>query len=76
MARLEHRRDESLGQRFQMNAHGNFVNHEYQIEREGHRAATVSRKWFRIRESYGMEIAQGEDFPLILAVTVAIGSLT
>jgi uncharacterized protein YxjI len=59
-----------------MKAQGNIVDHEYQIERDSHTVATISKKWFRVRESYGVEIAQGEDVPLILAITVAIDSLT
>jgi uncharacterized protein YxjI len=59
-----------------MKAHGNFVDHEYEIERDGDTVATISKKWFRVRESYGVEIAAGEDAPLILAITVAIDSLT
>jgi uncharacterized protein YxjI len=59
-----------------MKAHGNVVNHEYQIERDGDTVATISKKWFRVRESYGVDVAAGEDIPLILAITVAIDSLT
>ena len=59
-----------------MKAHGNFVNHEYQIERDGDTDATISKKWFRVRESYGVDVAANEDVPLILAITVAIDSLT
>ncbi|SDL65742.1 Uncharacterized protein YxjI [Arthrobacter sp. ok362] len=59
-----------------MKAHGNIVDHEYEIERDGRRVATISKKWFRVRESYGVESAEGEDVPLILAITVAIDSLT
>ena len=59
-----------------MKAHGNMVDHEYKIEREGHTVATISKKWFRVRESYGVEVLEGEDVPLILAITVAIDSLT
>jgi uncharacterized protein YxjI len=59
-----------------MKAHGNIVDHEYEIERDGHTVATISKKWFRVRESYGVEVAEGEDVPLILAITVAIDSLT
>jgi uncharacterized protein YxjI len=29
-----------------------------------------------VRESYGVDVAPGEDAPLILAITVAIDSLT
>jgi uncharacterized protein YxjI len=46
------------------------------IERDGDTAATISKKWFRVRESYGVDIAAGEDAALILAITVAIDSLT
>ena len=59
-----------------MKAHGNIVDHEYEIERDGRTVATISKKWFRVRESYGVEIAAGEDVPLMLAITVAIDSLT
>ena len=59
-----------------MKAHGNVVDHEYEIERDGDTIATISKKWFRVRESYGVDVAAGEDAPLILAITVAIDSLT
>jgi uncharacterized protein YxjI len=59
-----------------MKAHGNIVDHEYQIERDGDTVATISKKWFRVGESYGVEIAKGADVPLILAIAVAIKSLT
>ena len=59
-----------------MKSHGNVVDHEYEIERDGDTVATISKKWFRVRESYGVDIAAGEDAALILAITVAIDSLT
>jgi uncharacterized protein YxjI len=59
-----------------LKAHGNVLDHEYEIERDGDTVATVSKKWFRIRDSYGVDVAAGEDAPLILAITVAIDSLT
>jgi uncharacterized protein YxjI len=59
-----------------MKAHGNVVDHEYEIERDGETVATISKKWFRARESYGVDVAPGEDAPLILAIAVAIDSLT
>jgi len=60
----------------EMTAHGNLVDHEYEIERSGDTVATVSKKWFRVRESYGVEIEPGEDDVLILAITVCIDALT
>jgi uncharacterized protein YxjI len=59
-----------------MKAQGNVFDHEYEIERDGDTVATISKKWFRVRESYGVAIAAGEDTPLILAIAVAIDSLT
>jgi uncharacterized protein YxjI len=59
-----------------MKAHGNILNHEYEIERDGDTVAEISKRWFRVRESYGVDVAAGEDTPLILAIAVAIDSLT
>ena len=59
-----------------MKAHGNILDHEYEIERDGDTVATISERWFRVRESYGVDVAAGEDVALILAVTVAIDSMT
>ncbi len=51
---------------------GNILNHEYRIERGRQPVANVSKKWFRIRDTYGVEVAGGEDALLILAITVVI----
>ena len=37
--------------------------------------AAISKKWFRVRDTYGVEIAAGEDEALLLAITVAIDDL-
>jgi uncharacterized protein YxjI len=59
-----------------MEAKGNIVNHEYEIERDGKKVAEVSKRWFRIRDTYGIEIAPGQDEALILAATVCIDQMT
>ena len=51
---------------------GNIVNHEYKIERGNSPVATVSKRWFRVRDTYGVEVQEGEDALLILAITVVI----
>jgi uncharacterized protein YxjI len=56
--------------------HGNIVDHEYEIERKGTTVATVSKKWFRVRDSYGIEVRQLADAPLVLAVSVALDAMT
>jgi uncharacterized protein YxjI len=59
-----------------LNAHGNIVDHEYAIERDGDEVASVSKKWFRIRDTYGVEIQPGQDDALILAITVCVDALS
>ncbi len=51
---------------------GNIVDHEYRIEHGRDKVAEVSKKWFRVRDTYGVEIDPGQDDILILAATVAI----
>jgi uncharacterized protein YxjI len=58
-----------------LEAHGNVVDHEYKIERGGDQVAEVSKRWFRARETYGIEIAPGQDDALILAVTVCVDQM-
>jgi uncharacterized protein YxjI len=58
-----------------LKAHGNVVDHEYEIERDGDTIATVSKHWFRARDTYGVEIQAREDDVLILAITVCIDSM-
>ena len=55
-----------------LKAHGNIVDHEYEIEQDGHKVAEISKKWFRLRDTYGVEINANADPALILSITVAI----
>jgi len=55
---------------------GNIVDHEYEISRDGTKVAEVSKKWFRVADSYGVEIESGEDPVLPLAITVVVDSMT
>jgi uncharacterized protein YxjI len=41
-------------------AQGNFVDHEYTIERDGDKIAEVSKRWFRVRDTYGVEVVPDE----------------
>jgi len=55
---------------------GNVVDHEYTIERDGQRVAEVSKRWFRVRDTYGVEIEPGENDILILATAAVIDTMT
>jgi uncharacterized protein YxjI len=51
---------------------GNILDHEYHIGEGRDKVAEISKKWFRVRDSYGVAIDPGQNDVLILAVTVAI----
>ena len=54
---------------------GNIFDHEYTIKRDGDKVAEVSKKWLRMRDTYGIEIEPGQNDVLILAVAVALDAL-
>ena len=49
--------------------------HEYEIKEGRHKVAQVSKKWFRVRDTYGVEIAPDQEDVVILAVTVALDNM-
>jgi uncharacterized protein YxjI len=51
---------------------GNILDHEYRIGEGRQKVAEVSKKWFRVRDTYGVEVAEGQDDIVILAVAVAL----
>jgi uncharacterized protein YxjI len=55
-----------------LEAKGDLTDHEYRFERGGRSVATVSKRWFAWTNTYGVDIAEGEDDILILASTVVI----
>jgi uncharacterized protein YxjI len=59
----------------ELSAKGNVLDHEFEIERDGDRIAQISKRWFRIRDTYGIEIAPGEDDAFLLAATVCIDEM-
>ena len=59
-----------------MDIQGNILDHEYKIEAGKEKVAEVSKKWFRIRDTYGVEIETGQDNALILAITTAMDQMT
>ena len=59
----------------ELGAKGNIVDHEYEIERDGDKIAEISKRWFRARETYGIEVAPGQDDALIVAAVVCIDEM-
>ena len=58
-----------------MDVQGNILDHEYEIKEGRRKIAQVSKKWFRVRDSYGVEIAPDQEDVVILAITVAIDNM-
>jgi uncharacterized protein YxjI len=59
-----------------LDVQGNILDHEYSIEADGDKVAEVSKRWFRVRDTYGVEIVPGQNDVLLLAVTAVIDSMT
>ena len=54
---------------------GNILDHEYSIGEGRDKVAEVSKKWFRLRDTYGVSIDPGQDDIIILAVAVCIDEM-
>jgi uncharacterized protein YxjI len=55
-----------------LDVQGNILDHEYAIKQGWSKIAEVSKKWLSLTDTYGVEIDEGQDDILILAVAVAI----
>jgi uncharacterized protein YxjI len=51
---------------------GSILDHEFTIERDGETVATASKRWISIRDTYAVDIADGENHVLILASVLAL----
>lgn len=58
----------------EVSAHGN-VDHEFEIQPDSTRVAEVSTKWFRVRDTNGVDVAPEQNDALIPAVRVCIDQL-
>jgi len=56
----------------ELEARGNLLDHEYTFTRNGREIASVSKRWLTLRDTYGVDVADGEDDELVLACAVAI----
>ena len=55
---------------------GKIGDHNYKFERDGDKIAEVSKKWFKVRDTYGIEINPEEDDVLILAAAVCLEEMS
>jgi len=65
----------SLADGSELQGAGNFVDHEFTISRGDEVVVTASRAWFSMHDTYGVQVADGFDDPLALAIVIAIEQL-
>ncbi len=51
---------------------GNILDHQYTIGEGGSKVAEVSKRWFRLADTYGVQIEPSQNDVVILAVTVVV----
>jgi uncharacterized protein YxjI len=60
-----------------LSVHGDVLHKEYDIELGGGRLARISRKWFRVRDTYAVDVEQPDaDVPLLLSLAVCVDAMT
>ena len=55
-----------------LDVQGDILDHDYAIKRGWNKVAEVSKKWFSLTDTYGVEIDPGQNDILILAIAIAI----
>jgi len=55
-----------------LNVQGNILDHEYSIKQGLRKVAEVSKKWFRVTDTYGVDVEDDQNHILILALAVVI----
>jgi len=58
-----------------LDVQGNILDHEYSVKQGRDKVAEISKKWFRLTDTYGVEIDPGQNDILILAVAIAIDTM-
>jgi uncharacterized protein YxjI len=55
-----------------LDVQGNILDHEYAISERRRKVAEVSKAWFSLTDTYGVEIDEGQNQILILAIAISI----
>jgi uncharacterized protein YxjI len=56
----------------QLEAVGNIIDKEFEIRDGATVLAQISRAWFRIRDTFGVDVAPGQDDALMIAIAVVL----
>ena len=55
-----------------LDVQGNILDHEYTVKQGRDKVAEISKKWFRLTDTYGVEIDPGQNDIFILAIAIAV----
>jgi uncharacterized protein YxjI len=69
---LHHRAVIDVPGRGKLEAVGNIIGKDFEIRDDGQVIAQVSRAWFRIRDTYGVDVAPGENDALIICIAICL----
>lgn len=56
----------------ELEAEGDFLQHEFRVNRGGEEVIRASRAWFSIHDTFGVRVADGFEAALALALVIAI----
>ena len=54
---------------------GSILDHEYTLRRDDAVIGQVSKRWFTFTDTYGIDVAEGEDDALVLSIAVALDEM-
>jgi uncharacterized protein YxjI len=70
---VRHRYNIDLADGSRLEAVGNFADKDWELtDGSGQVVGRISRQWFRIRDTYGVEVEPGMDDALVIAIAVCI----
>jgi uncharacterized protein YxjI len=69
---LHHRAVVDLAGGRRLEAVGNIIDKDFEIRDGGQAAARVSRAWFRVRDTYGVDVAPGANDVLMICIAVCL----
>jgi uncharacterized protein YxjI len=69
---LHHRAHVDIAGRGRLEAVGNIIDKDFEIRDGDQVVAQVSRSWFRIRDTYGVDVAPGENDALLICVAICL----
>ncbi|HEY0935678.1 MAG TPA: LURP-one-related family protein [Trebonia sp.] len=72
---FKHRYEVTLADGTLLEATGSFRDLDWELAGAGRVVGRISRQWFKVRDTYGVEVEPGEDPAFVIAVAVCVDRL-